>query len=1324
MTASSRRLLNSVSGIAIVSLGVFAVTPEAARAEQWLGTVSGDWYDPANWDTGVPAGGADVGINQTLPHPLVVDRGAIDLGGRSIAIGTTADGAMTITGGASLASGQSTLTGDPGSTGVVTVTGTGSLWTTDLTAIGYEGDAILRIEDGGVVRSNSTTVARNGGSGIITVDGIGSRWEITDVNTYFGGFGHAEMTISNGGVVTNSNRVHLGSDIGASGDVVVDGAGSRWEIGENLIIGLNGSGSLSITGGGYAEADIVTLGSHTPGNAASLILDGQGSELRAPGGIQIGFTDEPIMRITDGAKLTTGKPDVNPFIGRSYVGHLQPPGQAASVLISGKGSVWEDAHYIIIGNSFSDGTVTVEAGGALKGQSIDVGRGRGIDRSNPDDPFFSEARLIVSGAGTTVDANWMTLGNAGARATADISGGAVVTTRTTLLGGGFTSTGDRSIIALGDVDVLLGGAGTLWSTADTRAEAFLTDYGNYRIRVSDEALLDVAGGMQLGYRNFDGEESHTQVTVDTAGMVSIGGTASLAFAAGSDAGVTVDGAGSSWTVGGPLIVGEAGTGTLNAANGGRVAASAIEVAREAGSTGVIAVGGLTTAATAGVIDAPTITFGAGAGSLIFNHTGAATLSSALSGNGVVRQLAGRTTLSGDSSGFSGTTFVKGGTLWLSNSLGGRVEVGDGSATTEFSVDPDGNVDGTAIEVAQSAFATFHSDSSARAASITSAGTVNIHAGADLTGARLAASSGGEFIVGFDPFGVETRSFGSIEGAGDFRLSGIGDDDTIEVGSDDRSTTVSGRIYETFDSVGLQKVGDGMLTLAGINGYTGATNIDGGILNVAGSLVSAVNVNAGGTLRGKGSIGSLTVNSGGTFAPGNSIGTMTVVGNASFGAGSTYEAEIAADGTSDLLAVGGTASLAGTLSVLGIAYPVGYPDAQDYTILTADGGVSGTFDRVTDNLPDVDVTATYNAKDVVIGYDKTADTTSAKEIYPNSLQASLGAGRLFAGNLRQRGQLHGLSGQMPGSMVPLAYGPTEGKLSTGNSVTGLPHYGVAAWASVLGLSQNVDAHGGVPGYDAGTYGLASGIDSTFDLGGALGRAGLAFGYTNTDADSGASSADIDAWHVGIYGGVENGPFALSGALSYAWQDYDFSRDIPFIGGGGATAAGESNGKLFAASLEASYDLAERMGIRQDIGFRFAPTVSLDHIHASRDGFTETGAGVLNMVVGGDDISRTWLGAGIAMSTRIVGESGVVFTPELQLMYEHNVGDDRAVTASQIVAATASFTTPGVLEDDDLVSVGAGLGIGFNERTSLKLRYDGSFGSNTQSHRGHIGLSVKF
>ncbi len=128
-----------------------------------------------------------------------------------------------------------------------------------------------------------------------------------------------------------------------------------------------------------------------------------------------------------------------------------------------------------------------------------------------------------------------------------------------------------------------------------------------------------------------------------------------------------------------------------------------------------------------------------------------------------------------------------------------------------------------------------------------------------------------------------------------------------------------------------------MSLAGASTYTGPTNIDAGALDVNGSLASTVAVNSA-TLVGSGTIGGLTVANGGIVAPGNSIGTLHVAGNVGLDAGSVYQVEVNASGQSDLIAAGGMRRCPGASVQVSGALP---PNLT-YTILTAQGGVSGTF----------------------------------------------------------------------------------------------------------------------------------------------------------------------------------------------------------------------------------------------------------------------------------------------------------------------------------------------------------------------------------------------
>ncbi len=107
------------------------------------------------------------------------------------------------------------------------------------------------------------------------------------------------------------------------------------------------------------------------------------------------------------------------------------------------------------------------------------------------------------------------------------------------------------------------------------------------------------------------------------------------------------------------------------------------------------------------------------------------------------------------------------------------------------------------------------------------------------------------------------------------------------------------------------------------------------------------MNPGGTLGGNGIAGNTTIN-GGTLSPGNSIGTLTMAGNLVLTAASTYMVEVSPT-TSDFTHVTGSATLGG--ATVAAQFAPGAYVGKRYTILTADGGVSGTFSGpVNTNLP--------------------------------------------------------------------------------------------------------------------------------------------------------------------------------------------------------------------------------------------------------------------------------------------------------------------------------------------------------------------------------------
>jgi len=166
-----------------------------------------------------------------------------------------------------------------------------------------------------------------------------------------------------------------------------------------------------------------------------------------------------------------------------------------------------------------------------------------------------------------------------------------------------------------------------------------------------------------------------------------------------------------------------------------------------------------------------------------------------------------------------------------------------------------------------------------------------------------------------------------------------------------NTRISGVLSSTGASV--HKFGDGTLTLAGANTYTGATALGGGTLLINGnqsSGIGAVSVsNSGSTLGGIGTIGgAVTVQSGASLAPGNGgngNGALSVP-SVTLAAGSSFKVDLngwyAGTGYDQLIVRSGGAIITGSNLVVtvGAALYAG----QTFTILNkqSPGAVTGTF----------------------------------------------------------------------------------------------------------------------------------------------------------------------------------------------------------------------------------------------------------------------------------------------------------------------------------------------------------------------------------------------
>jgi outer membrane autotransporter protein len=527
----------------------------------------------------------------------------------------------------------------------------------------------------------------------------------------------------------------------------------------------------------------------------------------------------------------------------------------------------------------------------------------------------------------------------------------------------------------------------------------------------------------------------------------------------------------------------------------------------------------------------------------------------------------------------------------------------------------------------------------------------------------------------------------------------------------------------------------------------------------------------------GALGQMLFTNGGTgFFSGNLVnngiikpGTLTVAGNYTQSATGTLRIEVAgtAPGQFDQLQVGGRASLAGTLQLIGLG-SFRLQAGDKLTFLSAKGGVSGTFGTVENNF----LTGTVVKGQVLILSNAIVLEGSQGSFVPAACNPnSVAVAQVLdnvAGDPRAAALISFLNNEPLGRLcsdftliapeqlssifsigVSLANvqsanlerqmdgirGGGTGFNSAGFSMNGAPSYGGGlggptgpegksgppalapipenrwgVFVSGLGEFTHVDSTDTARGFDLQTGGVTFGVDYRIGSNFAI---GLMAGYAHTNADL-ANSGDIDvnSGKFGLYATAFSGGLYLDSAVTGGFSGYDTRRTALF-----GTASGSTNGGDLNVLVNGGYDWKKG-------ALSIGPTASFQYTYVSFDGFTESGSlAPLKINDQHVDSIRTAFGMKASYDWKI---GNVLIRPELRAAWQHEYGNSSySIVASFANGAGSSFTVSSPKIGRDSLLLGAGFAVLWSDRISTYIYYDGELGrTNYQSNNVSAGIRVTF
>jgi hypothetical protein len=272
-----------------------------------------------------------------------------------------------------------------------------------------------------------------------------------------------------------------------------------------------------------------------------------------------------------------------------------------------------------------------------------------------------------------------------------------------------------------------------------------------------------------------------------------------------------------------------------------------------------------------------------------------------------------------------------------------------------------------------------------------------------------------------------------------------------------------------------------------------------------------------------------------------------------------------------------------------------------------------------------------------------------------------------------------------------------------------------WGRVIANSTDRDAGGDSAGYHQNGQVFQLGgqkeIDSDWFVGGSVSS-----DHSNLDTKSASDSINGSGWTAGALVKHQMGDWLVSAALEGGEMSYKSTREAHLAGLGG--------------TARASFDVSH-WGLHSRISRQFAfdswylkPYMDLHATHIDSDGYTEKGAGNLNLHMAGSDSHVFGASPMVEAGTRFAFTNGMALQVYAGLggtfYSQSKLGADMQLADAP---GPVYFHMTSDLPQDRVKSV-AGLDLKANKDVDIRLEYQGEFANHFESNTGAVKLTYKF